>query len=320
MSPSPRQGGFFMHLIIGSSDDATADMIVDGLGSDAVIRVNNDRPHDLSITIRHDGFTVSDQFGRKINESNLRTVILRKPKPVEQGEAGEELYARREFTKAMEGLLDWIERFKPEALPISHRAMNKATKFVCATVAKAYFEVPEWAFTTSPATGQLKRPVLKNLCGMPLEEAGPGSDGKLVYVQEVKLEELAENWPWFVQEKVEARYDLTVLYLGGECHALRLDRSKFEGLDWRKFIGSSVDEKWEVVDLPKAVTVRIGKYMADMNLNYGRLDFLYSQEDLGDLQFLEVNPHGQWAWMDLDKKRGIFTAMMRFLSTPVLVG
>ena len=56
--------------------------------------------------------------------------------------------------------------------------------------------------------------------------------------------------------------------------------------------------------------------MDDLDLRYGRLDFLYSTEDFSDLQFLEVNPHGQWAWMDLDKSRGIFDAMMRFLTTP----
>lgn len=308
-----------MHLIIGSSQDATADMIVDSLNGHSLIRINNDRPHDLSITISRNRFTISDQFEREVNESTLRTVILRKPTPVERGDGGEELYARREYTKAIEGLLDWIERFKPGALPVSHRAMNRATKFVCASVAKAYFHVPDWIFTTMPQHGQLHRPVLKNLCGMPLEEAGPGSDGKLVYVQDVKLEELADNWPWFVQERVDARYDLTVLYLGGKCHALRLDREKFEGLDWRKYIGTDMDDKWELVSLPQSLSEKISKFMHEMNLTFGRLDFLYSQDDFEDLQFLEVNPHGQWAWMDLDKKRGIFDSTLRFLTTPRLL-
>jgi len=305
-----------MHLIIGSSQDATADMIIGGVGSFSVIRINNDRPHDLSITITSEGFSVSDSFGREVNHSTLSTVILRKPSPVERGEGGEELYARREHTKAIEGLLDWIERFIPEALPVSHRAMNKATKFVSASVAVKYFNVPNWLFTTNPAAGLLRKPVLKNLCGMPLEEAGVNSGGKLLYVQEVNLEDLAENWPWFAQEKVDARYDLTVLYLGGVCHALRLDRTKFEGLDWRKFIGAGVDEQWETITLKSELTKKITQYMNDMELTFGRLDFLYTADDFSDLQFLEVNPHGQWAWMDLNKDRGIFDAMMKFLTTP----
>ncbi len=304
-----------MYLLIGASGDVTADLIVDSLG-DRVLRINNDRPHDQNFTVSADGFEISDEYGRKVDQNSLRTVILRKSAPVELGVGGEELYARREHTKAIEGLLDWIERVMPQAMPMSHRAMNKATKFICARVARDYFSVPEWVFSSKPSACVLNRPVVKNLCGMPIEEAGPNSDGSLLYVQEVKLDELADRWPWFLQEKIESRYDLTVLYLGGECHALRLDRSKFEGLDWRKFIGAGVDDKWELVRLTAPICDRIKAYMDDMGLSYGRLDFLYSQEDFGDLQFLEVNPHGQWAWMDLKKDRGIFDAMIRFLTTP----
>lgn len=291
-------------------------MIVSGMPTNTVLRINNDRPHDLELAISHDGFRAADMYGRVVDQDNLTTVILRKLLPADIGEGGEELYARREYTKAIEGMLDWIERYKPAAMPMSHRAMNKASKFVCASVARGYFSVPNWVFTSIPTSASMIRPVVKNLSGMPVVEAGPNSHGEMLYVQEVKLDELAEGWPWFLQEKVESRYDLTVLYLGGECHALRLDRSRFEGLDWRKFIGAGVDEQWEPVALPPDVSRRIDAYMRDMDLTYGRLDFLYTREDFGDLQFLEVNPHGQWAWMDLKKDRGIFDAMMRFLTTP----
>lgn len=304
-----------MHLLIGSSVDATADVIVAALGS-RILRLNNDRAHDHRIVVKSDGFSVCDDYGRRVDSSSLLTVVLRKMERPMHAKTGEEMYAIREQTRALEALLDWIQRFKPEAMPMSHRAMDKATKFVCASVAQSHFSVPEWAFTSTPSAVRMSRPVLKNLSGMPVEEAGPDGAGKMLYVQEVGLDELAEGWPWFLQEKVESRYDLTVLYLGGECHALRLDRSKFEGLDWRKFIGAGVDEQWELVALPSDVSGRIDAFMRDMDLSYGRLDFLYSREDFGDLQFLEVNPHGQWAWMDLKKDRGIFDAMMRFLTTP----
>jgi hypothetical protein len=151
---------------------------------------------------------------------------------------------------------------------------------------------------------------------LPIQEAGAEGGGKLLYVQEVNPSELADYWPWYLQEIVESRYDLTVAYMAGECHALRLERAKFEGLDWRKFIGAESNQKWEKVQLTRNLEMRIDAYMSDIGLRYGRLDFLYAAEDFSDLQFLEVNPHGQWAWMDLDKTKGIFDAMMRFLTTP----
>lgn len=304
-----------MHLLVGSSLDATADLIVECLG-DNVVRINNDRPHDLAYTIGSDGFVVSDPYGREVNQSNLRTVILRKTVPVDIGEGGEELYARREHTRAIDGLLDWIERLMPSAMPMSHRVMSRCTKFVCSRVAYDYFQVPQWVFTSVPSGCLLARPVVKNLCGLPIEKVGPDGLGALLYVQEVQPSQLADGWPWYLQEKVESRFDLTVLYLGGECHALRLDRSSFSGLDWRRFIAAGIDDKWEHVMVPEHLRLKITAYMKDLGLSYGRLDFLYSEEDFSDIQFLEVNPHGQWAWMDLDKSRGIFDSMMRFLTTP----
>jgi len=91
-------------------------------------------------------------------------------------------------------------------------------------------------------------------------------------------------------------------------------------MDWRKFIGTGVDDCWELVELSDAVRIKVDAYMHEIGLSYGRLDFLYSNDDFSDLQFLEVNPHGQWAWMDLKKDRGIFDAMMRFLTTPRSLG
>jgi hypothetical protein len=304
-----------MHLIIGSSYDATADLISEEL-RDSVIRLNNDRPHDLGIEVNSMGFTIQDLFGRKVHSDSLCTVILRKMSIPDSNFEGEQLYAIREYTRALEGLLDWIERYRPEAMPMSHRSMSKATKFVCSRLAQDYFDVPEWLFTTIPSASILRRPVVKNLCGLPIENAGPNGDGKLLYVQEVNASELADNWPWYLQELAQCRYDLTVAYMGGHCHALRLDRNKFQGLDWRRYIGTQNDNQWELVQLPNELKAKISSYMADLDLTYGRLDFLYTAENFSDVKFLEVNPHGQWAWMDLNKDRGIFDAMMKFLTTP----
>jgi D-alanine-D-alanine ligase-like ATP-grasp enzyme len=42
-------------------------------------------------------------------------------------------------------------------------------------------------------------------------------------------------------------------------------------------------------------------------LRFGRLDFVLEDDTL---YFLEVNPNGQWAWLDLNDEVGLITAMV----------
>ena len=46
--------------------------------------------------------------------------------------------------------------------------------------------------------------------------------------------------------------------------------------------------------------------MAETGYRFGRFDFIRKD---GELWFLELNPNGQWAWLDRDCKNGLITAI-----------
>jgi hypothetical protein len=77
-----------------------------------------------------------------------------------------------------------------------------------------------------------------------------------------------------------------------------------------------MDRAWERVELPLRLVSDIDGYMKALGLRFGRLDFLANKEDLTDALFLEVNPNGQWGWMDTEMKNGIFDAVVDFLCRP----
>ena len=306
-----------MHLLLANSKDATANMIVDGLGNN-VIRLNNDRHEDHEILINNKGFSISDKFGRRVTHDNLRTLILRKFSPKPHNVTDEQLYAFREYSRALESLLDWVCWESPEKVPVNIFRIKQISKFNMAAIAEKYFFVPKWAFSTRPTNSGLHNAVLKNLCGLPFKESkSPEVNSTFVFVQPVELEELADGWPWYLQEKVDAKLDLTVAYIGGKTFGLKLNRETFQGMDWRKYIGTEVDTNWELVTIPTELHNKIHAYMKELKLDYGRLDFLADDDTLKNVTFLEVNPHGQWGWMDLNKNNGIYAAMMEFLTTPI---
>jgi hypothetical protein len=127
---------------------------------------------------------------------------------------------------------------------------------------------------------------------------------------------LRDGFPWFLQEEVAADRDLTVVYVDGEAFGFELDRNCFLGLDWRRHIGDpSVQQIWRQVELPASLVAAIKLIMAELQLRFGRVDLLVGAgEGLEQARFLEVNPNGQWAWLDLDQENGLFDAVVRFLT------
>ena len=51
--------------------------------------------------------------------------------------------------------------------------------------------------------------------------------------------------------------------------------------------------------------------MSDLGLHYGRLDLLFTGEDY---YFLEVNPNGEWAWLDFYGEIGLLGTMIEEIS------
>jgi hypothetical protein len=292
-------------------------MLVDRMGEN-VIRINNDRPQDHEILIDRQGFLIRDKHGRTIDQDTLVTAIIRKPAPFAVETEDESVHCFRETSAAHSGLLHLIEYLWPEKLPISPSRIRDVSKFVQLHAAKSIFTIAPWAFTTHPERSKLNEDiVVKTLSGSPFSPGKGDKSATFIYVEPAKLGELAESYPWFLQERVEARFDLTILYIDGVMFAQRLDRMKFEGLDWRKHIGTSTDNLWERYELSADFQAKISRYMQSISLRFGRLDFLANDQSMNDALFLEVNPNGQWAWMDLKMDNGIFDAMVSFLCKPV---
>ena len=54
--------------------------------------------------------------------------------------------------------------------------------------------------------------------------------------------------------------------------------------------------------LPQDIQESIFSLMSDLRLQYGRIDFPAKG---GVYSFLEVNPNGEWGWLDAEGKHGL---------------
>ena len=292
-------------LIITDSHDITTDLLVEHIGSNHIFRFNADRLDDYIFCLDTKGIFIDNGF-RKVTDSNIVKVYWRKPFMTRSSsEESLQGYVQRETNYI---LLDLFQYFhlqhktvlvKPDSL-VRYKKMNFLN------LAQQYFRIPQWSLlwgNIMPAKEFMDTE--GNIIVKSLSSAKVTSD-RIMLTTQVEVNLLSEMYPWFTQELIEASHDLTVVYINGKTFAYIADRGLLEHVDVRKAIGNP-DFKWMPYTLPTSSITSIRNLMHKADLKFGRLDFLICQDTI---VFLEVNPNGQWAWLDTDGSNGLLNAII----------
>jgi glutathione synthase/RimK-type ligase-like ATP-grasp enzyme len=115
--------------------------------------------------------------------------------------------------------------------------------------------------------------------------------------QHVPLLDLVATCPGLLQKRIRKSFEVRVTVFGDRFFSLRIDSQVDERTrdDWRRY----QDPKkipYSAWDLPEDLRGRCAELMSRLGLVYGAFDFIVTPE--GEYIFLEVNPHGQWAWVE----------------------
>jgi hypothetical protein len=141
-----------------------------------------------------------------------------------------------------------------------------------------------------------------------LERVAPG---QVLYATRLDAADLDPGQPWFVSQYVEAVRDVTVVCVGADQFAFEFPRDRFAATDWRA-VALEAEAAWSPHVLPAAVADALRRLMGMLRLDYGRADFLLTAA--GDYVFLEVNPNGEWGWLDKDGANGVLPAILDWVS------
>lgn len=122
----------------------------------------------------------------------------------------------------------------------------------------------------------------------------------LLFTTEITLQDLEDDevlqWtPGIFQPRVPKSHELRVTLMGEHAAvaALRFPEDTADRLDWRP---ERSDLLVEPGRLPDSVLDACHRLMDRLDLRFGCLDFLVTPE--GDIVFLEVNPMGQFLWVE----------------------
>ena len=294
-----------MLIIITNSMDGTTDLLLPLIRrKKEVFRYNVDLWSEYKIEISPKGFSISDPTGRHVNQDSCSGLYLRKPYFLDEDRhkpAGGDLETWCQYqTRSMIDGVYWICDKNRLVRLVERNAERRLPKVAQMRIASAFFFVPQWIVTSEPCTAQISDPVICK----PLTSAFVG-DFRSLFATSIQIKDLDPGYPWLIQRHVDSDGDLTVVYVAGKTFPFFRKKREGEPVDYRE-VEDGQTEGWERAEIPLNLEVNIQGYMKQVHLTFGRIDFLIKGEDY---YFLEVNPNGQFAWLDPDDKTGLLSCI-----------
>lgn len=122
----------------------------------------------------------------------------------------------------------------------------------------------------------------------------------------------AQLAPVYLQKLIEKRFELRVTVVGENVFTARIDSQEpsLETTDWRRIPAEK--QKWEVFNSGKDFEKKCVQLIKSLNLKFGTIDFAITPS--GEMVFFEVNPNGQWAWLEIQIGLPISEAFLKLFS------
>lgn len=178
---------------------------------------------------------------------------------------------------------------------------------------KIGFDIPESIITNSPEEINKINSCLQ-VIGKPLRQSLLISNqteriiftnrlGRLDYSDSEALSLV----PIIIQREIIKKFDIRVTVVGKEVFAAAIfsQENVETTVDWRK--GSRTDLKHEPIELPVELKSKCIELVESLNLRFGAIDLVCDKND--QFWFLEINPNGQWAWIENQTKLPIASAI-----------
>lgn len=291
-----------MLLVLTNLSDFAADYLLSYLRDRErpYVRLNSEQLGEIAFEIAFPAGSMNLTLpGGKLDSCSVRSVLYRRsfvsPGPVGDGVAAFKL---RERVHALQGVLlampaKWIN---PMAATVA--AERKLHQLQLAS--RCGLEVPPTLVTTDPGAAasfiaRHRRVVVKPISyGFVRDGAGDHA---------AFAERLADigpddapaitGTPTLLQAEVERGLDYRITVVGRQMFPACVRFRPEQHVDWRV---PGAHPTYEAADIPPGLRDAISRLMAALDLRYGAFDFIRSAA--GEWVFLEVNPAGEWAWIE----------------------
>lgn len=295
-------------LLITNKEDITTDFVVKRLKEQYVsfYRLNTEeisRSVFITLDFKTEKFELYDRILEEQHDLNdFQAVYFRRPQLTDYSDSdlseGEQEFLKRENSYLLEGIYEILEKaFWLNKVRNIRRAENKIYQQILAK--EIGFRIPEGMITNEYIEfcrfAEGRETIIKPIKSGQIDDK---NTPKIVYTSKLKdipEKEEVEYGVSYLQENIRKKYDIRVTVVGKIVFATRIDSqgSDVTETDWRR---GEIVLPHSRIKLPGDILGKCLKMMQCLNLNYGAIDLI--EDKNGEYVFLEINPNGQWAWIE----------------------
>lgn len=130
---------------------------------------------------------------------------------------------------------------------------------------------------------------------------------RLEDINNIDEEELSLS-PTIFQEEIIRKTDYRVTVIGDTSFCVKITSTTPNTLDWRTIKEGILYERAE---LPHEITKKCHDLVRELGLVFGAIDIVESKEEF---YFLEINPSGEWGWLQKNANIPIAETLVEYLS------
>lgn len=317
-----------MIIILTNKDDVTVDFVVRELKRKKIdyYRLNTeDIPKKVAVdfSITKDKFLLLDRVKNiTINLNNVSAVYYRRAQVstlayMNKVNMQEKKYLRGELAYLIEGIYKFLNnRYWLNNVYRIREAENKIYQLQVAR--EVGFEIPDSAISNNFQTVNNIGDTYRCDCIIKPIKSGnidPISSDKIIFTSKLeddflKEKDRIEEFPIYIQKNIHKKYDLRCIVIGEKVYCARIDSQLYEDskIDWRKEKGVLPHA---IHELPESIKRKCIAMTQKLKLQYSAIDLILDK--YGNYIFLECNPNGQWAWLEIRLGFPISTDIVKML-------
>ena len=316
-----------MLLALTNSADATADYLLSRLTAASVpfVRFDTNSALDRIALSYRPGNPSLRIDGRWYVPTDFSTVWYRRPERLSSDhvpDTPEGKCVLDEWSESLEGFFAHIPRMRWMNYPATNALASR--KLEQLTTAQQFgFTIPDTIVTQDSAilrsffskhNGEV---IVKPLGRAYIERPSDEYDSIIFTnpVRECDLEDLSDlsRCPTFFQQSVRKVSDVRITVVDADIHSIELTAEDSDGhqrCDIRR--NNMLDVKYRAISLPVHVAAAVRQLVSAYGLRFAAIDMAVAEDE--QWYFFEVNPNGQWAWLDLCGGASIYTSFVASFS------
>jgi len=288
-------------LVVSNRDDFSTDLVCRQIEQKGVsyFRINSD-------DITHENFHYSLSETRVTVDgdcyvlNDVKSVYFRRAPSLfpKTHDPNEEQFVNRERRHFFEGMLTAIRAKWVNPMFQTYEAERKLLQLQVAKMLS--FKIPNTLCTNSWMEARAFIQKNQHCIIKPISYGfiQKNDCSQSVFTSDITAAELAESTepfesPILLQERIQKKVDLRVTIVGKSLFPVAIQTNGTNAPDWRQ---DSVKKRYEVTALPRQIQNKLVRLNNILGLIYSAVDLILDDHKV--YYFLEINPVGEWAWLE----------------------